>query len=248
MRSEVNSVFLAWQDPEKRSWHTVGELTQKDDLFEFHYTRGAQASELFIPFSGMNDLEMTYRSETLFPLFANRLLSKRRPEYQKMMSWLGLEENRQHPLTILAKTGGIKSTDNLQIFPEPHGSSENGFDVDFFVSGVGYTSESARQRIKTLNINDKLLLMRDFQNEHDSLALAIRTQDAPEIIGYCPRFLAYGLAEHLNDGVKLDVRVIRVNSDAPLYYQLMCTLRANAAQGEKVFNRYEFLRISSQSH
>ncbi len=248
MRSEVNSVFLAWQDPENRSWHTVGKLTQENDLFEFHYTQGALASELFIPFSGMNDLEATYRSETLFPLFANRLLSRRRPEYQRMMSWLGLEESRQNPITILAKTGGIKSTDNLKIFPELHSSPETGFDVDFFVSGVGLVSDSARQRIKALSFNDKLLLMQDFQNEHDNLALAIRTPDAPEIIGYCPRFLAYGLAELSTNGVQLDVRVVRVNSDAPLYYQLMCTLRVNTSQGEGLFNTQELLKISTQFH
>lgn len=120
--------------------------------------------------------------------------------------------------------------------------------MDFFVSGVGLVSDSARQRIKALSLNDKLLLMQDFQNEHDNLALAIRTPDAPEIIGYCPCFLAYGLAELSTNGVQLDVRVVRVNSDAPLYYQLMCTLRVNTSQGEGLFNTQELLKISTQFH
>ena len=76
-----------------------------------------------------------------------------------MMSWLGLEEDHQNPITILAKTGGIKSTDNLQIFPELPPSPVTGFDVDFFVSGVGLVSQSARRRIEELSRDDKLLLM-----------------------------------------------------------------------------------------
>ena len=116
MRSELNSVFLAWQDPKARKWHTVGKLSQDNDNFEFNYTKGAKDCDSFIPFSGMDDLHTTYRSERLFPLFSNRLLSKRRPEYQLLLSWLGLPDGHKSPLMILAKTGGIKSTDKLPDF------------------------------------------------------------------------------------------------------------------------------------
>ncbi|WP_252179236.1 HIRAN domain-containing protein [Endozoicomonas sp. 4G] len=223
MHSKVNSVFLAWQDPLKREWHPVGKLTRHGDHYQFQYTRGAGQSKRFTPFTGMEDLTKVYQSEQLFPLFANRLLSERRPEYKLLLSWLGIEG--QHcPLLILAKTGGFKNTDNLQVFPEVQQNTTGSFEFDFFVHGVRYVSDSARARIKTLQSGDPLLLMQDFQNPKDPMALVIRTNEAPEIVGYCPRYLAKGIHQLMTQEADLTLVVKRANDDAPLYYQLMCTL------------------------
>lgn len=248
MRSKLNSVFLAWQDPKERNWHTVGRLTQEQDRFIFDYTLGAQ-NESFIPFSGMEKLDVSYTSDKLFPLFANRLLNQRRPEYKMLLSWLGLSKDERSPLQVLARTGGVKSTDNLQIFPELDLIEKDTFELDFFVHGVRYVSESARQRIKELKEGDKLLLMNDFQNETDKLALAIRTTGAPEIIGYCPRFLAQGLSALTTDSQsELSLSVARVNKEAPLYYQLMCKLKARTNKTMNLFNQREFQPIVGSIH
>lgn len=240
MRPELKSVFLAWQDPKERNWHTVGRLSQDKDLFVFDYTLGAR-NESFIPFSGMEKLDMTYKSDRLFPLFANRVLNERRPEYKALLSWLGLSEDERSPLQVLARTGGIKSTDNLQIFPELDLSGSNPLELDFFVHGVRYVSESARQKIRSLKVGDKLLLMHDFQNETDSLALAVRTPSTPEILGYCPRYLSQGLAGLTQDReADLQLTVARINQDAPLYYQLMCKIRARSDKTRNLFNSDEF--------
>ena len=246
MRSQVSSVFLAWQDPVERDWHTVGKLTQKDDHYQFQYTLGAGRCQRFTPFTGMEDLTTLYQSERLFPLFANRLLSERRPEYKKLLSWLGMD-GQQNPLLILAKTGGIKSTDNLQIFPEVQPNSTGAFDMDFFVHGVRYVSDSARDRIKRLQPGETLLLMQDFQNPADSMALAIRTGQTPEIIGYCPRYLTKDIHRLINQNAQMQLAVNRVNDDAPLYYQLMCTLTVttNTAPGYALFDSEEFAPYSA---
>ncbi|UYM15291.1 HIRAN domain-containing protein [Endozoicomonas euniceicola] len=248
MRSQLNSVFLAWQDPKERSWHTVGKLTQNNQLFEFHYTRGALTSEAFIPFTGMNDLQATYQSDSLFPLFANRVLSERRPEYKKLLSWLGLADEKQSPIVILSKTGGIKSTDNLQVFPEGVSSPEKGFEIDFFAHGLLYITDSARSLIKSLKVGDKLLLMEDVQNEHGGLVMAVRTSDTPEIIGYCPRFLADRLSDAMDAGAELDLSIARVNANAPLYYQLMCNLKTGAIPAGTPFKNDEFLKVPDKIH
>nr|WP_257275255.1 HIRAN domain-containing protein [Endozoicomonas sp. SESOKO3] len=121
--------------------------------------------------------------------------------------------------------------------------------MDFFVHGVRYVSESARQRIKALKEGDKLLLMNDFQNETAPLALAIRTTGTPEIIGFCPRFLAHGLADLAADRhSELSLTVARVNQEAPLYYQLMCELKACSSQTRNLFNSQEFQTISGSIH
>ena len=247
MGSKPNKIFLVWQDPKERSWHTVGRLTQEQDLFVFDYTQGAK-NDSFIPFSGMEKLDITYKSDKLFPLFANRLLSERRPEYKMLLSWLGLSEDNKSPLQVLAKTGGVKSTDNLQIFPEVAPSQNNRFEIDFFVHGVRYISDSARQRIKELKAGDQLFFMKDIQNPVDRLALAIRTGDTPEIVGYCPRFLAHGLSDLTMDNhAELSLSVAKVNQDAPLYYQLMCKLKVCSNKAVTMFNGKEFQTISGES-
>ncbi|WP_257252753.1 hypothetical protein [Endozoicomonas sp. SESOKO3] len=42
MTRSMNSVFLAWQDPKERNWHTVGKLSRDQELFIFDYTLGGQ--------------------------------------------------------------------------------------------------------------------------------------------------------------------------------------------------------------
>ena len=41
----------------------------------------------------MRDLHGVYESAVLFPLFANRLLSKTRPEYRDFLAWLDVPEH-----------------------------------------------------------------------------------------------------------------------------------------------------------
>jgi hypothetical protein len=93
-------LFIAWQDPKTREWIPVGRLTHEDGSYRFEYTKGAKRSERFVPFGWMRNLEMTYLSNTLFPLFANRILPRSRPEFKDYMDWLGLSENEYDELEV----------------------------------------------------------------------------------------------------------------------------------------------------
>ena len=79
----MNVLFVAWRGGENNSgvWGPVGRLGYDVQVYRFCYTRGARTVGGFEPFPSMYDLEKVYESETLFPLFANRLLSPSRPEY-----------------------------------------------------------------------------------------------------------------------------------------------------------------------
>ncbi len=81
-----NKLILAWKNPNTRTWTPVGILEYKENKYFFNYTKGAKV-ENFNPFGQMIDLEKTYESETLFPIFQNRLLSKSRPEYEDYLEW-----------------------------------------------------------------------------------------------------------------------------------------------------------------
>lgn len=90
----MKALFVAWQDPASRSWAPVGRLTREGEFYHFVYTRGATEVPNFMPFGRMTDLDAEYVSTELFPLFANRVLSRTRPEYQDYLRWLGLSEAR----------------------------------------------------------------------------------------------------------------------------------------------------------
>src|SRR5437773_9230655 len=97
--------------PEQSAWAPVGCLERIDGLYRFVYTRGATTLADFQPFPGMPDLRAVYQSEALFPIFANRLLSKSRPEYEAYLAWGGFDPNHPpDPLAILGVTEGIRQT------------------------------------------------------------------------------------------------------------------------------------------
>lgn len=245
--NENNSVYLAWQAPDTREWHVVGLLQEQQQGYRFDYTRGAKASDKFIPFSGMETLEHSYLSEELFPLFKNRILSRRRPEYPAFIQWLGLPEDEISPVNLLARSGGLRGTDQLQMFKRIEVKADGTFEHIFFVHGLRHLPASAQARVKTLTQGDQLLLVPDCQNPHDPYAVLIRADRPAEIIGYCPRYLARDIAqllEHRPDSVKLFVEAS--SADAPTNYQLMCRLvgQLDAEVDTGLMQQQEFIPLS----
>lgn len=220
---EHNPVFLAWQSPDTRSWHVVGALTETNGGYEFHYTKGAvSAGNTFIPFSGMEDLEKSYVSKELFPLFHNRLLSNKRPEYPSFIQWLGLSEEDATPINILARSGAIRGTDQLQMFRRIDIEQSGSFEHFFFLHGLSHLNKSAQKRVDGLTVGERLYLCLDCQNQYDSQAVIIRADNPAEIVGYCPRYLANDISKLLEISSMLIVSVEKITRDAPKNYQLMC--------------------------
>lgn len=220
-------LYLAWQDPHSREWYPVGKLSFDGGVYRFVYTRGAILSENFIPFGSMRNLHEVYKSPNLFPLFANRLLSKKRPEYGDFLRWLDVRDAEADPLMLLARTEGVRATDSLTVFPCPETDSEGRYVVHFFSHGLRYLPEGGRHRICKLCPSERLYLMPDPQNTHDRYAIALRTDDPVTIVGYCPRYISRDFLEVLESNpASVDVRVKRVNADAPIQLRLLCILSA----------------------
>lgn len=184
----TTKVFLAWQDPQTRAWLPVGQLSRDGDDYRFVYTKGAAVSERFKPFGRMTDLNSVYVGRELFPLFANRLLPKSRPEYRDFLSWLGVDEDSVDELELLWRSGGERATDTLQVVPCPEPSADGQYRVEFFSHGIRHLLQEARERIARLAPGERLYLMQDLQNEWDNMALMLRTGDPINVLGYCPRF------------------------------------------------------------
>lgn len=222
----MKALFVAWQDTKSRRWAPVGRLTHEDGVYRFVYTRGAEAMPDFRPFGVMKDLHSAYKSEQLFPIFANRILAKNRPEYGDYLKWLGLSEARYDELEELARTGGLRATDSLELFPCPEPTAGKNYEVYFFCRGLRHLHAENQERARQLKPGERLYLMQDLQNPHDSMALLMRTEEPITLVGYAPRYYSAEFTQLIkstgSDQVKIMVE--QVNLDAPIQYRVLCKL------------------------
>lgn len=220
-------LYGAWQDPKDRRWYPGGRLSFDGSAYQFVYTKGAKKSPHFMPFGQMLDLHRRYQSPELFPLFANRLLTKTRPEYPEFLQWLNLQPHEAEPLVVLARTEGKRATDALGVFPCPEKEPDGTYRVHFFSHGVRYLPEPVILSIDCLCPDTPLLLMPDPQNPHDAHAVALRTSAPAMLVGYCPRYLSGDFLHLLQTHPALvNIVVERVNPDSPLQLRLLCSLTA----------------------
>lgn len=230
---KVKALFLAWQDPDTRRWLPVGQLTHKNGRYRFGYTKGALVSKNFVPFGPMRDLRSVYESTELFPLFANRILSKNRPEYKQFLHWLNVPEDTVDQLSLLARTEGIRGTDSLRVFPCPERHGNGPYQVHFFSHGLRYLPSESLQAVEELKPGTRLYLMLDAQNEHDSCAIALRAEQPTLLVGYAPRYFAADFRKVLLGPSSETVQafVERVNPGAPTQLRLLCRITAAWPKG-----------------
>lgn len=226
----MNSLFVAWRPPmpDQTGWRPVGRLEHDGGLYRFCYTQGARKPG-FRPFAQMEQLEQVYESKELFPLFANRLLSESRPEYEAYMRWSGFDtDHSPDPILVLGVTEGIRQTDAVEVFPCPVPDAQGCYFNKFFLHGIRWLPDVVLDRIRKLESDERLKLMPDLQNEHDPCAVGVRTESERMLIGYVPRYLAHDIW-HLVRRCDIDfieLYVARVNKDAPLQNRVLCRMHA----------------------
>lgn len=228
----MKTLFVAWQQPDSGEWIPVAKLERKDSKYFFSYTRGVHRAKSFLPFSRMDRLDAVYESSSIFPLFANRLISKSRPEYSDYLRWLGLKSASDDTLSMLALTGGIRGTDSIELFQPPTISENSLYKVEFFARSLSHLPKEAIAHIANLREGERLFLMRDCQNSFDPLALAIRSDKPPVFVGFCPKYYAQDLGDLLAKSAnEMEIHVKCVNADAPLNMRLLCSASAVAPVG-----------------
>lgn len=228
----MNTLFVAWKAKDSPTgtgpvWGPVGRLGFDDGVYRFYYTKGAQSVRDFQPFDGMKDLHQVYESDSLFPLFANRLLPQSRPEFRDYLTWSGFNpDDPPEPLVLLGRTGGSKQTDSVELFPCPVPDSHGCYINLFFAHGVRYHLPNAGPELAQLQVGDELELRPQPLNPGDANAVAIFSHATP--LGYVPRYLAADVKRLMDECPEQEVRMIvqRVNHDAPIQQRLLCRLQA----------------------
>lgn len=226
----TKEIFIAWRggDADSGHWSPVARLDHADGTYRFVYTGGALTLPGFRPFPGIPELEETYRSETLFPLLANRILAHSRPEYQAWLRWSDFDPaDPPEPMAVLSVTEGIRQTDALEVFPRPEPDAKNQYQSRFFLHGLRHASTAARDQVLSMRPGDHLALELDDHNPHDPRAVAVVTDGDKRLkLGYVPRYLARDVRTLLamHDHNDIDVRVVRINTKAPQQMRLLCSL------------------------
>lgn len=244
----MNTLFLAWQDPVGRRWYTVGRLDRKNGNYVFTYTKGAQRAKEkgFVPLVSFPQVERRYESDEIFPLFANRVLSPNRPEFEEFTEWLSIPKHQADPIAILARTGGDSGTDTLEIFPCPEESGRGVFVVHFFIRGIRHQSDGAIRRVSELEPGEQLLLMADVQNPYDPHAYALRTAEKRRqdmhLLGYLPRYLASEFKRLPEEAIReARIEIERVNvSPAPIHFRVLCRLEMRWPEGFTPFSAEDY--------
>jgi hypothetical protein len=230
------AVFVAWRDPIEHRCYPVARLARlgldngAGPLgFEFVYTRSSieARSKGFCPIASFDQFERVYQSPTLFPFFANRLMSNERPEYPAFLERVMLRVDHADPFEVLSRTGGIRATDSFEVFPLPRFEpSLPGFRTLFLVHALRHFPRASHERILRLQPDERLRLMLDYQNDFDPGALALRTDDRV-LVGHVPSYLlleTYTLAGQCGH---VDITVAKVSGPpAPLDQRLLCMMES----------------------
>jgi hypothetical protein len=245
-------LFVTWRSPKTHSIIPVGRLIYRDDkLYEFAYINKAQAAvhQGFMPFLDFPYLGQFYLSHQLFPLFANRVLPVNRPEFREYIRGLGLSHENGDPMHILARTGGRRETDQIEMFPLPLPDPQTGaFATHCLIRGIRYMPQPVvDERIAVLRPHEPLLLLWDAQNTLDPTALAVRTLDCV-LLGYLPAYLNREMWELLSSCPQCQVHVERVNPPpAGVHHRLLCRVDGCWPEGYIPFSTADYQPINTDA-
>ena len=210
----TRTLFLAWQDKERRQWFPVGRLDAhvEPPLYRFRYTGGAKRAQEEVSFPLLiefPDMQEDYRASELFPLFRNRVIAPQRPDRTDYMNNLGLPENAD-PVEVLSINGGYRVTDVYEVFPKLVKHTDGSFNCRFFLHGWRHVNASAQERIDRLRQKEKLYVTLELTNPVTGVAVQIQTKDYL-MIGWAPRYLTGDLVAAMAEVPRYSAHVVRVN-------------------------------------
>ena len=249
MLSEHPQLFVSWRSPQTRRIHPVGRLTQDvaTHRYEFRYIRAVrEATEGgFVPFPEFPELRGVYRATELFPLFANRVLPTSRPDYTSFVTALGLSPESADPMLVLARTGGTRQTDQIELIPAPTAGGDGCYLTYCLLRAVRYMpGPVVGERLARLQPGERLFLFDDWQNPADPLAVGVRTEDS-HMVGYLPAYLTPDVRRLREACGRVELHVERYNPPpAEAHHRLLCKLVSCWPAGFRPFADDRFQPVS----
>lgn len=244
----MTTLYLAWRQPDRRGW-PVGRLGREGREYVFGYTKGAVSARDagFHPLASFPDLNEVYVSSALFPLFANRLPPRSRPDYKDFVQWLDLGPGEADPLALLSRSGGQRETDMFEVFPGPEPTADGRYESAFFVHGLRHRGPEAEKEASNLRPGEPLLLHDEPANSADPRAVQVLTSIRGTHLGYVPRYLCEDVHSLRNAGAEqVRARVRRANpAPTPTQFRLLCEVEAPWPDGFSPLASADFQPIQS---
>lgn len=223
----AGALIVAWQHPESRLISPVGRLEHGPGTgYRFRYLQAAADVEGFHPFLSFPDWEGDYRSERLFPLFSQRIMSSRRPDFAEYLRQLHLDGNAT-PWEQLARSEGRRTGDTVQVFPVPSVEPDGTSRCFFLVHGVRHVTGGP---LPALTPGDPLTVRAEPSNRINPAAQLVCCADGPAL-GYVPDLLLEHLAVMTGTGA-VSLTVEHVNGpEAPPHLRLLVALEGMTPPG-----------------
>lgn len=211
-RQVIDQLFVLVKSP-RDARHVIGHLSRSKDGFVFSYLDRVAEIEGFRPLVEFPDLQKTksnpYRSRYLFPTFAERIPIPRRPDRAALLHAWGVE-NGDDDFEILARSGGKKLTDRIELAEYRADDDDLVTPLDFRLAGA--TQERFASAAARVCRGDELAVRRDQGNPFDRYATLV-FKDEP--IGFVPKPYTKLVAAHLEAGHLLKATAHRQLSIAP---------------------------------
>ena len=241
--TQARELYVSWRDPESGSICPIGRLVRvlgpERESYNFVYLKLAERLPGFEPLPGLPDLYARYDSERLFPVFANRVMPRTRPEFDLLAARVDLTGDAD-PFEVLALSGGRRATDRVEVFLAPERTDDGSSTVLFFARGIRHVL-GASDAVANLQPGDRLILTDDPDNAFNPRAVILRESDGRHL-GWVPDYLV----EHVHDLRELNgddpvVSVEHVNDDtAPPHMRLLCRLTGPWPDGYVPFSDASF--------
>lgn len=220
-------LIVAWQHPQTRLIAPVGLLEHGGaEGYRFRYLRRAAELEGFEPFLSFPEWDGDYTDSSLFPMFAQRIMSPRRPDFTQFLSQLDLNHDAT-PWEQLARSEGRSNGDTVQVFPIPAVSRDGTTTCRFLAHGVRYINDGV---LPALTPGDMLTLRREPENPKNADAVWVCTGEG-QPVGYVPDLLL----EHLRSMQSVDDPILTVEhvngQDVPAHLRLLVRLDGRVPPG-----------------
>lgn len=243
-----SNLYVTWRHPDGRI-HPVGLLTRSvlngSESYRFVYLKASESIKGFKYLPGLPDRYSVYRSEKLFPVFRNRQMPRRRPDYPRYVNSLGLD-TESHPFEVMARNEGRKLTDRVEVFAPPIRTADAELTTLFFARGIRHLTGAA-EAVTAVQPGDLLTLVDNPDNPRNPLAILLAIPEGKPV-GWVPNYLVDTVHELRNRTGEeaLSITAEHVNpSDVAPSMRLICRLTAPWPEGYAPLSGSEFQPIAS---